>query len=574
MKKLVFLISLFLFNNLVNAQVRVDKSVQLQLKKSSHVPVLIYLKEHAQLNDIKESWTKEQKGQYVYNNLKSTATRSQSTILNYFKLKKINSKSFFIANAIRAEITSLELSDLMQMDEIVSITYDVATSIESFQHDQDAHQAKQRSAELTWGNKNIQSDLVWQMGIEGEGVTVAGEDTGYRWDLEGIKERYRGWKDSIVDHNYNWHDAIHSISPLASDSINPCGLNSKVPCDDNGHGTHTMGTMVGKTNEYLYGVAPKAKWIGCRNMERGNGALSTYIECFEYFMAPTDTNGLNPLPSLAPHVINNSWYCSIEEGCNLSNFEVMHEVIKNLRKAGIVVVVSAGNQGANCSTIAHPPSMFEESFSIGSFAENDSISGFSAMGPVKIDSSLRIKPNVVAPGSAVLSRTMGGNYEAWNGTSMAGPHTAGLVALIISANPKLAGNVEQIENIIESTSRPANAHFVCDTFSMDAIPNNMYGYGKINAFAAVQKAQLYVAAQDIDRDEKIKIFPNPGKDFLKIQSISALEKISVYNAIGQLIYTHRTNESTFYIDTKSWDSGLYFIRNSVSTTGNIWIKQE
>lgn len=151
------------------------------------------------------------------------------------------------------------------------------------------------------------------------------------------------------------------------------------------------------------------------------------------------------------------------------------------------MVVSAGNQGANCSTIAHPPSMFEESFSIGSFAENDSISGFSAMGPVKIDSSLRIKPNVVAPGSAVLSRTMGGNYEAWNGTSMAGPHTAGLVALIISANPKLAGNVEQIENIIESTSRPASAHFVCDTFSMDAIPNNMYGYGKINAFAAVQK---------------------------------------------------------------------------------------
>ena len=87
MKKLVFLISLFLFNNLVNAQVRVDKSVQLQLKKSSHVPVLIYLKERAQLNDIKESWTKEQKGQYVYNNLKSTATRSQATILNYFKLK-------------------------------------------------------------------------------------------------------------------------------------------------------------------------------------------------------------------------------------------------------------------------------------------------------------------------------------------------------------------------------------------------------------------------------------------------------------------------------------------------------
>ncbi len=92
--------------------------------------------------------------------------------------------------------------------------------------------------------------------------------------------------------------------------------NSPVPCDDVGHGTHTMGTMVGDDGAAnQIGVAPGAKWMGCRNMDVGNGTPATYSECFQWFIAPTNLANQNPDPTKAPHVINNSWGCPPSEGC-------------------------------------------------------------------------------------------------------------------------------------------------------------------------------------------------------------------------------------------------------------------
>ncbi|MGB3131988.1 MAG: S8 family serine peptidase [Saprospiraceae bacterium] len=570
MKKLIYLSLLLMIQN-AYSQVRIESSVNINLLKKEYVPVLIYFKDQADLSAIEANWTKAQKGNYVYHQLKEKASTTQKNIIHYLISKNIKYQSFFIANSIKAEINTKQLSELSQFNEVKSILYDVPLQLEQVQLDLNAESAQTRTAEITWGLKNIQAIDVWNQGYEGQGVTVAGADTGYKWDVAGIKERYRGWNDSTVNHAYHWHDAIHNISPLANDSINPCGLNLKEPCDDNGHGTHTAGTMLGKTDDFFYGVAPRAKWIGCRNMERGNGAPSTYIECFEFFLAPTDSLNQNPKPELAPHVINNSWYCSVSEGCNLSNFEVMHIVIKNLKAAGIVVVVSAGNQGNSCSSIAHPPAMFEESFSIGSYAINDTISGFSAMGPVIIDSSYRIKPNVVAPGSGVISRTKEGNLEAWNGTSMAGPHVAGLVALIISANPSLAGKVDIIENIIESTSRYADSHIQCDTFSSTQRPNNMYGFGKINALEAVNKARVFV---NVENENKLNpnfiIQPNPGQDYFEILSQNPLGQIWIYNSIGQLMVHDNTANHQKQIQSASWEKGIYFIKIQNKTI--LWSK--
>ena len=140
------------------------------------------------------------------------------------------------------------------------------------------------------------------------------------------------------NHNYNWHDSIHSGG-------GSCGADSPAPCDDFGHGTHTMGTMVGDdggTNKI--GVAPRRKWIGCRNMDQGVGTPATYTECFQWFIAPTDLPNQNPDPSKAPHVINNSWGCPPSEGC--TDPTVLQTVVENTRAAGIEVVVSAGNAGS------------------------------------------------------------------------------------------------------------------------------------------------------------------------------------------------------------------------------------
>ena len=126
------------------------------------------------------------------------------------------------------------------------------------------------------------------------GIVVGGQDTGYDWDHPALQGKYRGWNGAAADHDYNWHDAIHYRR-------RDCGADSLVPCDDHGHGTHTMGTMVGDDGaRNQIGVAPGAKWIGCRNMNEGDGTPATYRECFQWFIAPTNLANQNPDPDEGP----------------------------------------------------------------------------------------------------------------------------------------------------------------------------------------------------------------------------------------------------------------------------------
>src|SRR5690606_9793097 len=156
---------------------------------------------------------------------------------------------------------------------------------------------------IPWGVQKIGAPDAWTLGYRGQGAVVGGQDTGYQWDHPALKDKYRGWNGATADHDYNWHDAIHEL--IKADGPNSCGLDVTVPCVDSQHGTHTMGTMVGDDGiGNQPGVAPDAKWIGCRNMEEGWGTHSTYIECFQWFVEPTDIAGSNPDPSKAPDVIN------------------------------------------------------------------------------------------------------------------------------------------------------------------------------------------------------------------------------------------------------------------------------
>jgi subtilisin family serine protease len=281
----------------------------------------------------------------------------------------------------------------------------------------------QSTDSIEWNIARVRAPEVWASGYTGQGITIGGQDTGYDWQHPALRDQYRGWDGASADHNYNWHDAIHQ-----SDG-NPCGEDSPEPCDDHGHGTHTMGIMVGEEPNQLnqIGMAPGARWIGCRNMDRTLGSPVTYSECYQWFLAPTDLSDMNPDPAKAPDVINNSWSCPPSEGCY--DPEILQQVVEAVRAAGILTVHSAGNSGPICSSVNAPGAIYEASFTVGNTTINDEIAFSSSRGPVTIDGSGRLKPDVSAPGTSIRSSYPGGGYLDLSGTSMASPHVAGLAAL-------------------------------------------------------------------------------------------------------------------------------------------------
>jgi len=423
-----------------------------------------------------------------------------------------------------------------------------------------------RSQEPEWNLIDIGADQVWAMGYRGEGVVVGGQDTGFDWQHPTLIRQYRGNQGGTVDHNYNWYDAIHEYSPLHAEATNPCGLSITEPCDDNVHGTHTMGTMVGEdTQGNQIGVAPKAQWIGVRNMERGYGNPFSYLEAFQWFLAPTDVNGDKPNPDLAPHVINNSWYCPDLEGCNESNIGLLEMAVENLRAAGIVVVNSAGNFGSDCGTITELPAVFPASFAVGATDINQQIATFSSRGPVyRTDGSILIKPDVAAPGVNVRSASLNGGFSAFSGTSMAGPHVVGTVALMISANPDLAGQVDSVEAILRRTARPRFSNQDCGPLVGDQSPNAVFGYGIIDARAAVEAALQFVVSGTTSNSSAmdLRLYPNPTRGMLRLtrSDLQVVMDLRLVNMQGQVLGQKRWAQGSTTLD---WNldlpPGLYLL---------------
>jgi len=463
---------------------KIDQKIITADQKKLH-NIVVILKEQADVSEAKNIKGKDAKAMFVYSTLLKTADKSQQEVKDFLTKKNITFQSFYIVNMIGLQADQELINSLAALS---SVRYVMEDGHFTMQHPT-TDRSLSGTRGIEWNVSMINAPSVWNMGYTGQGVVIGGQDTGYEWNDPVLINKYRGWNGSSANHNYNWHDAIH-MNDAGNLGTNPCGYNLSVPCDDHSHGTHTMGTMVGDDGlGNQVGIAPGAQWIGCRNMERGDGTLTTYTECFQWFLAPYPIAGGAGDPSKMPHVINNSWGCPPGEGCNTTNFSVMEMALNNLRSAGCVIVVSAGNAGLPCGSVNDPAAIFSGSFSVGATDNTDAIAIFSSRGPVTVDGSTRLKPNISAPGVSVRSCINGNNaFASWDGTSMAGPHVAGLVALLISANPELAGEVDKIEDIIEQTAVPKTTAENCGSVPGTTIPNNTFGYGRIDALAAVNMA--------------------------------------------------------------------------------------
>lgn len=561
MQKLKLLLAGLLYTFSLTAQTPMQKihpSVW-EGMKGGKTDFFIIMKQQANMSPAASITLKDDKGAYVFNLLRGIAEQSQAPIISALQTQHIDYQSFWIINAIYTKGNWALIQQLAQREDVAQIINN-PRAVNKMPEAEPNGLQERGVQQLTWGVQKIKADSVWMLGYRGQNVVVAGEDTGYDWQHPALKPKYRGWNGTTANHSYNWHDAIHKDT---SKSGNPCGYDIKMPCDDDRHGTHTMGTMVGSNDTLAMGVAPEAKWIGARNMDRGDGTLQSYIECFQFFLAPTDTANKNPDPKKAPHVINNSWYCSRSEGCNETNFALLEKAVSNCRAAGIVVVASAGNSGPLCSSVDGPPAFFAKAFSVGATNSLDTIASFSSRGPVTIDSSGRLKPNVSAPGVGVISTIPNNGLASFNGTSMAGPHVTGVVALMISANPSLAGQVDTIERIIEMTAKPLVTGQNCGTVLGSKVPNNTYGYGRVDAFAAVKKALLYKKVLKVAENQSvIKVYPNPFSSEITFytEGVSAIVQLDIMNLNGQIVFSTKQNNKVITVDLPQLTSGIYFYR--------------
>lgn len=453
-------------------------------EKMVQIPILVYMKDVADLNTINTDLTVEEKRQAVYDLLRTIALNSQTSIRSTLDSKGLFYKSFYVTNVIAIDSASPALiQELAARSDVRKVSYNPSIKMDDLQPTiaKIIEDITSIESSLTY----VGADKVWsELGVKGQGIVVAGQDTGVQWNHPALVKQYRGSETSEVNHNYNWHDAIHSNA-----GRNSCGSNVLAPCDDNQHGTHTVGTIVGHdgANNQI-GMAPDAKWIACRNMDAGNGTPATYIECFEFFLAPYPLGGnamLDGDVTKAPHVINNSWGCPASEGCEGSEFI---PVLQALETAGIMVVVSAGNDGSGCRTLGNPAHVSANVLSVGALNHSSgTIASFSSRGPSRLDGG--VGPGVAAPGVNIRSAVPGNSYAqfGWSGTSMAGPHVVGQVALMWSANPKLIGQVEKTRQLVYQTARAKSAATSCGE-PVNAIPNNTYGYGIIDTYAAVKAA--------------------------------------------------------------------------------------
>ncbi len=347
-----------------------------------------------------------------------------------------------------------------------------------------------------WNIDLVDAERAWyELGINGAGVVVADFDTGVDWTHPALRPKYRGWNGTSANHNYNWFEFNAGSTANWDPNGNYGASATTVPYDCDGHGTHTMGTMVGDggTSTTHVGMAPGAKWIASpgicgTTMPGGYGDSIGGIRTFQWMMCPTDLTGNLSTRNcaMAPDVINNSW------GSSNPADDTFRPVIQALRAAGIAPVFAAGNPSAGPGSIGSPGAA-PEGITVGATDIDDNVASFSGRGPSFYEGEQ--KPELSAPGVNVNSTIPGGGYSGptWSGTSMAAPAVSGLVALIVSADLQDGHrdlNVDEIEQFMEHTAVDLGP----------TGPDDDFGFGRIDAYNAVRWALSAGDLRGIVRD--------------------------------------------------------------------------
>jgi len=453
-------------------------SSESKLAEDAKTTYVVYLRERADLRPARVMAAGLARRQTVVSALQATARRAQADIVAYLAQQKSVGKvtdytPYWVFNGLAVTGDLETLLALAARPEVERIRANHRRELPDPPLNPPPSRGGTRGGVVEWNITRLRADEVWRdLDIAGAGVVVANMDTGVDWTHPALQSKYGG---SDGDHNYNWYDCT--------------GTYPSAPADGDGHGTHTMGTIVGSDTStglststsaelstsaggtFHIGMAPDAQWIAIKVLDDDGIGYDTWIHAgFQWLLAPTDLNGNNPDPSKAPDVVNNSWGPSFP---NVADLTFLPDV-QALRAAGIFAVFGAGNEGELGDGTIAAPAGYPESFTVGATDFEDAIASFSGRGPSFWG---EFKPEVSAPAVDIRSSVPGGGYEGgWSGTSMATPHAAGLAALLLSAEPTLT--LSELESFMKYTAADFG----------EAGADNAYGWGRIDAYEAVRWA--------------------------------------------------------------------------------------
>ncbi|GAA1167480.1 hypothetical protein GCM10009584_05550 [Ornithinimicrobium humiphilum] len=439
---------------------KVDAEVDTQLAEQGRTDVWVRLADRADLSAAASVSDWNARGQAVVDALKKTAESSQKELRAELDDLGVEYEAFWATNSIRVGGADAELVASLASETAVEGIYPTM-QIEIPELEEGPPQMAPAAVE--WGIDDINAPDVWgDLGIRGEGIVVASIDTGVQYDHPALVNQYRGNNgDGTFDHNYNWFDAA--------------GNSPNEPYDNNGHGSHVTGTMVGDDGgDNQIGVAPGATWIAANGCCPSDAAL---INSGQWMLEPRDLQGENPDVSKRPHIINNSWGTTVP-----SNDPFMEDIIIAWAASGQFGVFANGNSGPGCNTSGAPGSRIA-AYSVGNYTSSHVIASSSGRGAGQDG---EIKPNISAPGTAVRSSVPGNGYASYTGTSMASPHVAGTVALAWSGAPALAGDVEGTRALLDGTAIDT-ADAQCGGTEAD---NNVFGEGRLDARALLEAAPI------------------------------------------------------------------------------------
>lgn len=454
------------------------------------VSVILHLKEQAPVSALHQELkasraSRAVRHESVVRTLQETAERTQAPLLDLLGGARqsgqvIGFTPYWISNLVVAQVRVDFLEELAAADEVeliepnfsVELIHPIAEGRWVGDHGDTGADIRipGREVGVPPGLRAINADLCWsELGLTGAGVLICGLDTGVDGTHPALADRWRGFGGAHPPEEC-WFDAL-------TDTVG-------APYDDEGHGTHTMGTMCGidPANGDTVGVAWAAEWIAANAI--GQGAWNEefdndVIACFQWI---ADPDGNPESVDDVPDICQNSWGARenpLDDNYYYRCDDRWWEVIDNCEAVGVMVVFSAGNSGPWTMTCGFPGDRNTtpwNTYAVGAvdatnFPEPYPIAYFSSRGPSGCD-ELTIKPEVSGPGVDVVSCVPGGDYEPYSGTSMSAPHVSGALALLREIDPDI--EVERAKQILMDTALDYG----------DAGEDNVYGWGMIDAYAA------------------------------------------------------------------------------------------